>query len=78
MIAVGLLPQLNTLVHTEPMLLIDDGHTQPVEVQFQIERDTGLVTRMDFATTGEEGVTLWALQLSEFGEPVSISPPEGS
>ncbi len=49
---------------------------QPVALELQIESDTGLVTLMDFTTVGEAGETRWLLQLSEFGEPVSISPPE--
>ena len=50
--------------------------SQPVDVRFEIERDTGLVTRMEFTTAGEAGETRWLLELSEFGEPVSVTPPE--
>jgi hypothetical protein len=50
--------------------------SQPVALELQIERGTGLVTRIDFTTVGEAGETRWLLQMSEFGEPVSISPPE--
>ena len=49
---------------------------QPVDLVLEIDRATGVVTRMDFATQGEEGETMWALQLSDFGSEVSISPPE--
>ncbi|MDH3538425.1 MAG: LppX_LprAFG lipoprotein [Acidimicrobiia bacterium] len=49
---------------------------QPVDVRFEIDRASSVVTRMEFSTTGEAGRTLWALDLSEFDEPVSISPPE--
>jgi hypothetical protein len=41
-----------------------------------IDRERGVVTRMDFTTVGEAGETQWSLQLSEFGSEVSISPPE--
>lgn len=50
--------------------------SQPVDVRFEINRDSFHVTRMDFATSGEAGLTNWLLELSEFDEPVSISPPE--
>lgn len=50
--------------------------SQPVDLTLDIERDTGLVTRMEFTTLGEAGETNWLLLISEFGAPVSISPPE--
>jgi len=50
--------------------------SQPVDIAFEIDRETSLVTRMEFSTTGETGVTIWVLELSEFDEPVSIDPPE--
>lgn len=50
---------------------------QPVAIQFHIEQASGLVTRMDFSTEGEAGQTQWRLELSEFDEPVSVSPPGG-
>lgn len=50
--------------------------SQPVVIRLDIERATGLVTRMDFTTRGEEGETRWLLELSEFGDPVLIDPPE--
>jgi len=52
--------------------------SQPVALELHIERTTGLVTRVDFTTVSETGETRWLLELSDFGEPVSISPPEGS
>jgi hypothetical protein len=50
--------------------------SQPVDVRFEIDRASSVVTKMEFSTTGEAGQTLWSLDLSEFDEPVSISPPE--
>ncbi len=50
--------------------------SQPVEVQFDVDRETATVTRMEFSTIGEAGQTLWVLALSEFDEPVTIDPPE--
>ncbi len=50
--------------------------SQPVEMQFNIDRESTLVTRMEFNTIGETGETVWVLELSEFDEPVSIDPPE--
>jgi len=50
--------------------------SQPVEMRFDIARESGLVSRMEFTTTGETGETRWVLDLSEFGAPVEISPPE--
>ncbi|MBT8247518.1 MAG: LppX_LprAFG lipoprotein [Acidimicrobiia bacterium] len=50
--------------------------SQPVDIRFEINRDSFHVTRMDFATSGDAGVTDWLLELSEFDEPVSINPPE--
>lgn len=49
---------------------------QPVDIRFEIDRDSSVVTRMEFSTSGEAGQTLWVLDLSEFDEPVSISAPE--
>ena len=49
---------------------------QPVELLLEIDRASGVVTRMDFTTVGEDGQTMWALQLSDFGSEVSIGPPE--
>lgn len=49
---------------------------QPVDLVLEINRASGVVTRMDFATLGDEGETMWALQLSDFGTEVSIGPPE--
>ena len=49
---------------------------QPVGLQISIDRSTGLVTEMAFTTVGEAGETMWALDMSEFGADVSISPPE--
>ncbi len=49
--------------------------SQPVSLELHIERDTGFVTLLDFATEGETGRTRWLLELSEFDQPVSISPP---
>jgi hypothetical protein len=49
---------------------------QPVDIRFEIDRETSVVTRMEFSTSGEAGQTQWALDLSEFDEPVSVSPPE--
>ena len=31
--------------------------SQPVDMAFEIDRDSSLVTRMEFSTTGETGVT---------------------
>ena len=50
--------------------------SQPVSLELHIQRDTGLVTLMDFETVGDNGRTRWVLELSEFGEDVSIDPPE--
>lgn len=50
--------------------------SQPVDVRFEIDRESSVVTRMEFSTVGEAGETLWVLDLSEFDEPVVISPPE--
>ncbi len=50
--------------------------SQPVDMLFVIDRESSLVTRMEFSTTGETGLSVWVLELSEFDEPVSISPPE--
>jgi len=50
--------------------------SQPVALDIHIQRATGLVTLMDFATQGENGRTRWLLELSDFGQEVSISPPE--
>lgn len=49
---------------------------QPVPLEIHIERETGLVKRMDFETDGENGRTRWVLELSDFGKSVSISAPE--
>ena len=49
---------------------------QPVEVIIDIDRRTGVVTGMDFTTVGEDGATTWTLEMSEFGEAVTIEPPE--
>ncbi len=48
---------------------------QPVDVEMWIDAETALVTRVAFATQGEDGRSDWLLLLSEFGEPVSIEPP---
>ncbi len=53
-----------------------DLDAQPVELLLEIDRASGVVTRMDFTTVGEDGQTMWALQLSDFGSEVSIGPPE--
>ena len=50
--------------------------SQPVDMRFEIDRESAVVTKMEFATVGEAGETLWVLDLSEFGEPVTIRPPE--
>ena len=42
----------------------------------EIDRESAVVTTMEFSTVGEAGETLWFLDLSEFDEPVTISPPE--
>lgn len=49
---------------------------QPVDLQIEIDRESGVVTRMAFDTIGEAGATTWTLTLSEFGEEVSVSPPD--
>jgi len=49
---------------------------QPVDLIIDIDRDTGVVTGMDFTTIGEDGETIWKLRLSEFGSEVSINPPQ--
>ncbi len=48
---------------------------QPVEVELLIDPETARVTRVAFDTEGEDGVSEWLLELSEFGEQVSIEPP---
>lgn len=50
--------------------------SQPVDMRFEIDRESAVVTKMEFSTVGEAGETLWVLDLSEFDEPVAISPPE--
>lgn len=50
--------------------------SQPVSLELHIERETGLVTLLDFETEGENGRTRWVLELSEFDTDISISPPE--
>lgn len=49
---------------------------QPVDLQIEIDRATGVVTRMAFDTIGDAGATTWTLTLTEFGEEVSVSPPD--
>ncbi|MGI9608720.1 MAG: LppX_LprAFG lipoprotein [Acidimicrobiia bacterium] len=49
--------------------------SQPVAMRLEIDRESSHVTRMEFDTTGETGVTNWVLELSEFDEPVSINSP---
>ena len=50
--------------------------SQPVDMRLDIDRESSLVTRMEFVTSGESGLTTWVLELSEFDEPVSIEAPE--
>lgn len=49
---------------------------QPVDLEIEIDRESGVVTRMAFDTLGESGATTWTLTLTEFGSEVSVSPPE--
>ncbi|MBT8217424.1 MAG: LppX_LprAFG lipoprotein [Acidimicrobiia bacterium] len=49
---------------------------QPVDVEIDVDRESGVVTRMDFVTSDEAGLTTWMLRLSEFGSDVTIEPPE--
>ncbi len=48
---------------------------QAVEVELWIDAETATVTRVAFNTTGADGVSEWLLELSDFGEPVTIEPP---
>ena len=51
---------------------------QPLTMTMEVESGTGYITRMEFPTLGEAGETVWTLDLSEFGDPVSIEPPAGA
>ena len=46
--------------------------SDPVDVELWVDPATGLLTRLFFVTAGTE----WALNLSEFDEPVTIEPPD--
>lgn len=51
---------------------------QPLTMTMEVESGTGYITRMQFRTVGETGETTWTLELSEFGDPVTIEPPAGA
>lgn len=51
---------------------------QPLTLIMEVEAGTGYITRMEFTTVGDAGETVWTLDLSEFGDPVTIEPPVGA
>lgn len=50
--------------------------SEPVDVELWVDVETGFLTELFFATPSDDGLTEWALVLSEFNEPVTIEPPE--
>ncbi len=48
---------------------------EDVPMRFWIRASTGHIVRLEFSTTGDAGVSDWAIELSEFNEPVTIEPP---
>jgi len=50
--------------------------SQEVPVEMMIDPATFLLRRVEFSTVGADGASDWVITLSEFGEPVSIEPPD--
>jgi len=48
---------------------------QAVEIEFGIDRETGLVENAEFTTIAPGGETTWRIRLGPFDEPADIEPP---
>jgi hypothetical protein len=48
---------------------------EAVPVIFFIDPATSRLIRIEFSTTGENGVSDWVIEMSNFDEPVTIEPP---
>lgn len=49
---------------------------QPVAIDMWIDPTTGFVTEAELSTVFEGQISDWSIEFTEFGEPVSISPPD--
>ena len=48
---------------------------QSVALDLWLDEGTGHIRRLELSTTGEAGVSDWAITLSGYGEPVQVDPP---
>ena len=70
--------QLSGTAPADRMTAITAGlvRDQEVEIDLWVEPGTLNVMSVEFSTTFNELETSWQLELSEYGEPFDISPPE--
>ncbi len=73
----GLLWVVTGMVARDRIAVLTAGFAgnEDVPMRFWIRAATGHITRLEFSTTGDAGVSDWVIELSEFNEPVNIEPP---
>lgn len=51
------------------------AEAQPASLVMEIDPETSLLVRLEFDTTGQDGVSSWTIDLGGYDEPVQIDPP---